>query len=187
MHGNIRHKHSPLQKKSAPVGGRDPDRRLAEVAEMSNGIRLASLADAVAVQNVSLAAYTTAYAEAVGYVPKPGQEDYRHRIMRGEVFLTEDTSGITGLLALERHADWLLIYSVAVAPVHQNTGIGKSLLSFADRFAWKRGIAEIRLFANKRMVRTISLYERCGFVIMRERKHPSRAGEILVDMRKVLK
>jgi ribosomal protein S18 acetylase RimI-like enzyme len=193
MHGNIRHDNSPLQKKSAPVGGRDPKRGLAEDAPMSNGIRPATLADATSVQNVSLAAYTAAYQAALGYVPKPGHEDYRPRIARGDDFVAEDaSSGITGVLVLERHADPLMIYSLviyslAVEPARENSGIGKALLAFADRFARRGGMAEIRLFTNKRMVNTISLYQRCGFVTLRERPHPSRAEEVLVDMAKILK
>jgi ribosomal protein S18 acetylase RimI-like enzyme len=155
---------------------------------MSNGIRPATLADATSVQNVSLAAYTAAYQAALGYVPKPGHEDYRPRIARGDVFVAEDaSSGITGVLVLERHADPLMIYSLAVEPARQNSGIGKALVAFADRFARRGGMAEIRLFTNKRMVNAISLYQRCGFVTLRERPHPSRAEEVLVDMAKILK
>lgn len=102
--------------------------------------------------------------------------------------MAEDaSSGITGVLVLERHADPLMIYSLAVEPARQINGIGKALLAFADRFARRAGMAEIRLFTNKRMVNTISLYKRCGFVTLRERPHPSRAKEILVDMEKILK
>jgi ribosomal protein S18 acetylase RimI-like enzyme len=154
---------------------------------MSNGIRAAVLADAAAVQNISLAAYTAAYEAVLGYVPKPGFEDYRPRIARGEVFVAEIAAEVAGVLVLERQAAWVVIYSLAVAPVHQGHGIGQSLLAFADRFARQHLIAEIRLFTNKRMVSTIGLYKRRGFAILGERPHPRRASEILVDMKKILK
>jgi hypothetical protein len=43
------------------------------------------------------------------------------------------------------------------------------------------GVAEVRLYTNKRMERNIALYRRHGFIEVVTRPHPSRPGDVLVD------
>jgi len=51
----------------------------------SRNIRRAGRADLAVVQQISADAYTPAYMAALGYIPKPAEEDYGPRIDRGEV------------------------------------------------------------------------------------------------------
>lgn len=76
----------------------------------------------------------------------------------------------------------MLVYSIAVRPTEQGQGHGRTLLDFADQRAAALGAAEIRLYTNARMAKNIALYRRHGYVAAGTRAHPSRAGEILVDM-----
>jgi ribosomal protein S18 acetylase RimI-like enzyme len=56
------------------------------------------------------------------------------------------------------------------------------LLDFADQRAIGLGLREVRLYTNERMVGNLRLYRRHGFVEIAKRPHPSRPGQVLVDM-----
>ena len=88
------------------------------------------------------------------------------------------------MLVLRKSPDHLFVYSVAVVPFRQGSGLGKALLGLADERAIEAGLPEVRLYTNRRMERNVRLYRRCGFVEVRKRPHPSRPGEVLVDMMK---
>jgi ribosomal protein S18 acetylase RimI-like enzyme len=147
-------------------------------------IRQAQLSDAETVQRISADAYTAAYLAVIGAVPAPATEDYRSHIKRGAVWMAEVRGEPRGVIVLSEKPGYVLIYSVAVTPEHQGKGYAKALLSFADRQALAIGARAVRLFTNRRMKRNLSLYRRCGFREIGARPHPSRAGEVLIDMEK---
>jgi len=147
-------------------------------------IRPALPSEADLVQRISAAAYIPAYAAVIGTAPKPAFEDYRARIARKEAWLLEDARLPVAILILERHPDHLLVYSVAVLPDHQGRGHARALLAFAETEAASTGVPELRLYTNRRMTANLELYRRCGFRDTGARPHPSRPGEVLVDMTK---
>ena len=154
---------------------------------MTATIRRAEPADAPIVQEISAAAYVPAYQAVIGAVPKPACEDYRPRIARGEVWLIERDGAASGVLVLEPKADHLLVYSVAVRPSAQRRGFARLLLDFAGTRATELGLREVRLYTNVRMEANVRLYRSCGFHDVATRPHPSRAGEFLLDMAKVVR
>ena len=83
---------------------------------------------------------------------------------------------------LEERPDHLLVYSIAVKPDAQRKGYGIALINFADQRAIALGLREIRLYTNERMEGNLRLYRRHGFVEVSKRPHPSRPGQVLVDM-----
>jgi ribosomal protein S18 acetylase RimI-like enzyme len=145
-------------------------------------IRRADQSDLAVVQGISADAYIAAYAPALGYIPLPAEEDYSRRIDRGEVWLLACRDSDVGVVVLEERRDHVLVYSIAVRPTEQGRGHGRALLDFADRRAIALGLAVIRLYTNVRMEKNIALYRRHGYVETGTRPHPSRAGEVLVDM-----
>jgi len=138
--------------------------------------------DVEVVQQISAAAYIPAYTAVIGAIPKPAFEDYTPRIQRGEVWILEVAGKVVGVAVLEERSDHLLVYSIAISPEEQRKGYGAALLQFADRRAVAIGVQEIRLYTNRRMERNVAFYCRRGFVEVGTRPHPSRAGEVLVDM-----
>src|SRR5262250_2467218 len=96
-------------------------------------VRQARPLDTETVHQISREAYTAAYVPAIGVVPKPGVEDYRPRIKRGEVWILEAGDEPIGVIVLEEKSDFLLVYSVAVKPRHQRSGHATTLLGFADQ------------------------------------------------------
>ena len=153
--------------------------------DASTGIvRAARLSDAAAVRAISADAYIPTYWAVVGAIPKPAYEDYADRIARGEVWILEAEGGPAGVLVLEPKTDHLLIYSVAVRPRYGGRGYGRLLLAYAEHEAKRAGLPEVRLYTNQRMERNLALYRHCGYSASGQRPHPSRPGEVVVDMAK---
>jgi ribosomal protein S18 acetylase RimI-like enzyme len=145
-------------------------------------IRRANPSDLAMVQRISADAYIAAYLPVLGYIPLPAEEDYGMRIERDEVWLLESGDSDVGVAVLEKHRDHLLVYSIAVLPSEQGLGHGSALLDFADRCAVALGLGAIRLYTNVRMEKNIAFYRRHGYTEIGTRPHPSRSGEMLVDM-----
>jgi ribosomal protein S18 acetylase RimI-like enzyme len=149
-------------------------------------IRRADQSDLAVVQRISADAYITAYVPMLGYIPLPAEENYGLRIERGEVWLLACGDGDVGVAVLEERRDHLLLYSIAVRPTEQGRGHGRALLDFADQRAAALGLAAIRLYTNTRMAKNIALYRRHGYAEIGTHPHPNRAGELLVDMVRVV-
>ena len=144
--------------------------------------RRANPLDKRAIQRLSADAYIPAYLAVLGTIPKPATEDYGPRIEKGEIWILEVEGEPTGVAVLEERTDHLLVYSIAVKPDVQRKGYGTALLDFADQRAIRLGLREIRLYTNERMEGNLRLYRRHGFVEIAKRPHPSRPGQVLVDM-----
>ena len=69
-------------------------------------------------------------------------------------------------------------------PAFQGLGLGRLLLDWADRRASAADVPELRLYTNAQMKNNLALYQRCGYAIFNTRPHPSRPGELLVDLRR---
>ena len=144
--------------------------------------RRANTVDKETIQRISADAYIPAYMAVLGTIPKPATEDYGVRIQKGEVWILEVEGEPTGIAVLEEKADHLLVYSIAVKPDAQRKGYGTALLDFADQQAIGLGLREVRLYTNDRMEGNLSFYRRHGFVEIGKRPHPSKPGQVLVDM-----
>jgi ribosomal protein S18 acetylase RimI-like enzyme len=155
---------------------------MTEQSSTSRRIRRAGRADSAVVQQISADAYISAYMAALGYIPKPAEEDYSPQIDRGEVWILNCEGRDVGVTVLEERPDHLLVYSIAVSPAEQRQGYGRALLEFANQRAIAIGVDEIRLYTNLRMTGNIALYRGHGYVAVGTRPHPSRADEMLVDM-----
>ncbi|MBC6445285.1 MAG: GNAT family N-acetyltransferase [Alphaproteobacteria bacterium GM202ARS2] len=146
--------------------------------------RLAQLDDARLVSEISKRAYIPAYAAIIGAAPKPAHEDYSARIMAGCVWIVDVRHEPAGVLVVEKELDFLMIYSVAVDPSYQGQGLGAKLLRHAEGIATLEGVGELRLYTNSRMEKNLSIYRKAGFTEQGQRPHPSRPGELLIDMSK---
>jgi len=153
------------------------------MSDASTGtVRAACLSDAAAVREISAEAYIPIYQAIIGAIPRPAHENYAGRIARGEVWMLEADDAPAGVVVLEPKANHLMVYSIAVHPRDQGRGYGKLLLAFAEQHAATLGLPEVRLYTNVRMERNLAFYRRCGYAETGMRPHPSRPGEVVVDM-----
>jgi ribosomal protein S18 acetylase RimI-like enzyme len=146
-------------------------------------LRLASPDDLETVVALTTAAYEP-YTQLFGYPPIPVTEDYAPRIERGEVWLLEAEGTVAGIAVAERHADHLMLFSIAVSPAFQRRGLGLAILRWLEGKAREWARPEIRLYTNARMERNIALYSTFGFRETGRRPNPHRPGWVVVDMAK---
>jgi phosphinothricin acetyltransferase len=103
------------------------------------------------------------YIERVGGRPAPMDDDYDARVRDGEAYVADDRGEIAGLIVLVPHDDHLTIENVAVEPQRQGLGVGRALLSFAEREARRRRLPELRLYTHVTMTENQALYRSLGY------------------------
>lgn len=148
-------------------------------------LRLAAPSDVAAAAALTEQAYAV-YTQLLGAPPIPVTEAYGPRVDAGQVWLLELSSKLAGLIVLERHADHMLIFSVAVSPDFQGKKLGIRLLDWAEQQALEAGLHLVKLYTNARMERNIKLYSAYGYRETGRRANPKRPGWTVVDMEKRL-
>nr|WP_246270546.1 GNAT family N-acetyltransferase [Hongsoonwoonella zoysiae] len=90
--------------------------------------------------------------------------DYSAFIAEETVLVVDGDAGLTGSLTLMERPDHLLIWSIAVAPDAQGTGLGGRMMRYCEGFARKRGLPEIRLFTHALMRKNREWYKRLSYI-----------------------
>ena len=123
-------------------------------------IRPADATDLSAVERIVRDAYTK-YIARIGKPPGPMLDDYAALIRAHNVWVAGDP--VTGLIVLIPETDYLLLDNIAVDPPAHGTGLGRTLMQFADTEARRRGYRELRLYTHQMMTENIALYSRTGW------------------------
>ncbi|MEQ5840328.1 GNAT family N-acetyltransferase [Paraburkholderia acidicola] len=124
--------------------------------------RRAVPADRQAIEEIVRHAYSP-YISRIGRPPGPMSDDYEVLIAAGRVYVVEVEGAIQGILVLVPEPDAMLLDNVAVAPSARGTGIGRSLLEYAEHSARAAGYRVIRLYTHETMTENIALYARIGY------------------------
>lgn len=148
-------------------------------------LRRAGAGDAPALAALARAAYGP-WEARLGVRPLPMDADYDEAIREHSVWIAEIEGRPAGLLVLGEDAEGFFIDNVAVAPAHQGTGIGRSLLGHAEREARAAGFGSIYLWTHERMTENLAIYEARGYVEFDRRSPRPGAPAFLVYMRKPL-
>lgn len=125
-------------------------------------LRRAAIADLPAVTALQQAAYAK-NRPLLGVEPLPLLADYAQVFADYEVYLAERDGALDGVLILEPRADDLLIWSVATAPAAQGSGMGNTMLAFAEVRARELGVPCIRLYTGEPLTGNIAWYRRHGY------------------------
>ena len=123
-------------------------------------IRPADAGDLASVERIVRDSYTK-YIARIGKPPGPMLDDYAALIRAHNVWVAGEP--VAGLIVLLPEADHLLLDNIAVDPNAQGTGLGRTLLTFADTEARRRGYRELRLYTHEMMTENIALYSRTGW------------------------
>ena len=126
-------------------------------------IRKAGSGDADIILSITDAAYAK-YVPLMGRKPQPMTADYQQILIEHPVWIMWVDEHPAGVLVLMHEPEAMLIYSVAIAPAYQKSGLGRRLLAWAEAEARQAGYAYIRLFTNALMEANIALYTRLGYV-----------------------
>lgn len=143
---------------------------------------LAALDDLEVVGSISRQAYEPAYLPLLGALPRPATEDYAPWIQDKLVWICYLDCTAAGVLVVEKHLEYWVVWSVAVRPNHQGMGLGRELIGFAKRLASESQIPYLLLHTNSKMKKNIRLYKELGFYQTETVRHPSRNGHELVYM-----
>ena len=146
-------------------------------------LRRATAEDADKLTALARAAYAR-HVPVIGREPMPMTADWAKLLSEQEIWILDGPAGeAVASLALDVQADHVMIWSVAVAPAHQQRGLGRRLMTFAEARACELQRPELRLFTNARMEGNIALYGRLGYGETRRAALPDR---VIVHMRKAV-
>lgn len=145
-------------------------------------LRPARSADAPAIAQLVDAAYLP-YVERIGFLPRPMRDDYVEVIQRQRVTVAEENDSVVGVIVLDQTVEGFVINNVAVAPTARGTGLGKTLLLFAENEARRAGFDSIYLYTHERMTENLELYQKIAY---REYARRSHGDFSLVYLRKPL-
>jgi ribosomal protein S18 acetylase RimI-like enzyme len=130
-------------------------------------LRLGGPDDAAAIRALTLEAYRP-WVALIGREPLPMTADYEAALRDHRFDLAFQGGELVGLIETRAAPDHLLVVNVAIAPVHQSAGLGRSLMSHAEVLAREERLTTLRLYTNARFERNISIYRRLGYRIDRE-------------------
>jgi ribosomal protein S18 acetylase RimI-like enzyme len=144
-------------------------------------IRAARQSEASAIRALAQRAYGK-YVERIGRRPAPMDEDYVGQILKGNVFVAVQESGVelVGFIVLLAGADHMSVENVAVAPANQSEGIGRALLNYADALALAAGKLEMRLYTNAAMQENLELYSQIGYRVT-DRRHQAGFDRVFLS------
>jgi ribosomal protein S18 acetylase RimI-like enzyme len=146
-------------------------------------VRRATAEDADKLAALARAAYAR-HVPIIGREPMPMAADWAKLLSEQEIWIVDGPTGeAMASLALDIRTDHLMIWSVAVAPTHQQRGLGRRLMAFAETRARALQRAELRLFTNARMEGNIALYRRLGYD---ETRREQLSDRVLVHMSKAV-
>lgn len=124
--------------------------------------RRARLADVVALEDLAQRAYSL-YAPRMDRLPAPMTADYTAAVRTHQVWVAEEDDRVVGMLVLVPEGNAMLLENLAVHPDAQGRGLGRDLLTLADREAARQRMREIRLYANEVMTENLAYYPRHGY------------------------
>lgn len=123
-------------------------------------------ADRPAIEALQKAAYAQ-NRRLLGVEPLPLMADYGAILADYEAWLVRDRDALAGVLIVDPRPDDLLIWSVATAPSHQGSGLGRALLAAAEVRARQLGRSVLRLYTGATLEHLIAWYGRHGYRIER--------------------
>ncbi len=94
--------------------------------------------------------------------------DYGAAMQVHDFALIVSRQELLALIETTAEANALLIVNVAVEPASQGQGLGRQLITYAERLARSRGLTQTRLYTNKLFDRNLGFYASIGYQVDRE-------------------
>jgi len=91
-----------------------------------------------------------------------------------------------GCLRLEPEAGYLSVRRLAVDPAWQRHGIGTALMGWSHAHAKAEGYTEVRVGVRSQLPGNIGFYERLGYTVLAEHRHPGYAEVTWLEMRRAV-
>jgi len=123
------------------------------------------------------------YIERIGKRPGPMLEDFQETLLTAQVYVAESQGRIVGVTVFMVTDEGFYLDNVAVRPSAKGTGVGRTLLKFAEGEAKRQGYASVYLATHELMHENRALYNRIGY---KEYDHRVVNGYPRVFLRKLL-
>ncbi|PKH38934.1 Ribosomal protein S18 acetylase RimI [Nocardioides alpinus] len=127
-------------------------------------LRRATATDVPRLQHVAELAYAPYLPRMGGMRPGPMDTDYAAAVAESEAWVATVDDEVVGFLLLVDDGDAMVLENVAVLPSHHGIGVGRALLTLAERRAVDAGRSRVRLYTHETMIENQQLYERIGYV-----------------------
>jgi len=125
-------------------------------------IRPAGLQDLKAIESIAKAAYAR-YVAAIGQKPAPMIADFGALIGAGHISVAVIDGDICGFVAAYPKNGVMHLENVAIAPAHQNRGLGGKLVGYVENFARELGLPAVELYTNEKMTGNLTWYPAIGY------------------------
>ncbi|MFZ2871296.1 GNAT family N-acetyltransferase [Zavarzinia sp.] len=90
--------------------------------------------------------------------------DYGAQIEAGDGYVALDEVGcLLGFIVFYPRDSVMMLENVAVMPSAAGRGVGKSLISYCESEARRRGLGAVSLYTNEKMAENLSIYPRLGY------------------------
>jgi ribosomal protein S18 acetylase RimI-like enzyme len=126
-------------------------------------LRTATQADVPLVLACICAAFEC-YIERIGKPPASMLKDYASVIEQRDVTVAVCGATVVGVLILGQTHEGFRLFTVAVHPLFQKQGLGRTLLRLAETEAAQRGHDGIHLATHEKMIENQTLYSKIGYV-----------------------
>jgi ribosomal protein S18 acetylase RimI-like enzyme len=89
--------------------------------------------------------------------------DYAALIERGVVHVLRAAGEVIGVIVLWPTDGTMFVENIAVHPRYQGLGLGRRLMTFAEKQAKAVNLPEVTLYTNEAMTENLAFYARLGF------------------------
>lgn len=137
-------------------------------------IRLATAADAPKIEAVlaqSFEEYRTQFTSAAFEVTAPPAETILKRMKEGPVWVAVQRGDVVGTISAVPKGRSLLLRDMAVPPAERGKAIGRLLLVYVARYAFRNRFRRMSLSTTPFFTRAIREYEQFGFQRSHEGPH----------------
>ena len=98
------------------------------------------------------------------------------------IFAQHNEKILLGFCVLKTRKDWVEIFQLSIAKMHQNKGLGSRLLIHCIDVLLEQNLKKIFLVVDTKKVDTYNLYKNIGFKIIKEKKHYFPSGDNAYEM-----
>jgi predicted N-acetyltransferase YhbS len=160
-----------------------PDRYGVELVGLE--IRLCQPADAAAVHRLTQLAFREyGWLDPPSAALKESEESVRDDLERSSGALALVDELAVGCLRFDHEASAVHVRRVAVDPARQRQGIGKALMVWVHDYAHAHGYPEVSVGVRRQLPGNLRFYERLGYTVVAEHRHPGYAAVTWIEMRR---
>jgi predicted N-acetyltransferase YhbS len=109
-------------------------------------------------------------------------DNVRDDLERAGGALADIDGKAVGCLRFEREPGLLRVRRLAIDPAWQRKGLGTALMNWTHDYAREVGVTEVRVGVRRGLPGNVAFYERLGYTLLAEHRHPGYAEVTWLEM-----